>query len=326
VLFVRRPKTDPALQASQVSLTPREIDLGEFKIGTREYSKVHPTAFTVENNSDRPVLVRNLYSSCNCGVVDWDGGVIAAGQKKEVPVRITPGGWGWGRVERFVTLEFADGSTAKFRMIANKPKPEEKQQISIEPEILRISLNPAVPDSKTLVQHARLNLGQTSLDQVKITSDSRWLAAELVQGKGKNGDVIVRIDSSQLEGSGFPVKGELLFTTHSDEAPVRLQVILSSQHRYVVTPPVVALGKGKTATIAIKPASSLNRPIGSSLPPADILSGPKGLSITCIEASPSEIQLQVGCTKDTPAGYEVISCRIGTKATGLEVQFIVHVD
>jgi hypothetical protein len=326
VLFVRKPRSPLKPQASHVKLSPDQLDLGEFKEGSPDYGKILHASFKVTNKSERPLIVTSVYSSCSCGKANWEGGLLAARESREIPLLITPVGWGWGRVERYVTLVFADGSKAELRMLANKPKPEEIQQLKVVPDVLRIDLGKLRSDARAPEERVSLILGQASSEHLQVSSDAHWLRAELVKVEDRRGEVNVIVDPKQLAGCIFPANGTLSLSTRPTEPPVQLRVIVSAPSPYTLEPALLTLDKGKSGTVAIKPAKALNGSLDLTDSDAVLVAGPEGLSITKTKHTENTVIIEFRSSNATPTGYHLVTCRIGPERSGLEVHLAIRVD
>lgn len=225
-----------------------------------------------------------------------------------------------------MTLVFADGSDKNLRMVADNPKPEEIQQLAVEPDVLRIDLGEGRSRRPVPERRALLVLGKNSSEHVQVESDSRWLKANLVKLEGKRGELKITVEVNQLAGCIFPVTGELSLRTRPTETPVKLRVVVSSPRGYTVDPPVLELSTAKSGTVAIKPIAGQSWTSGSASPETAVVSGPEGISIEGVKEKDGAVLLQVRCNSATPRGYHVVTCRIGPQTAALDVQMAVRVE
>jgi hypothetical protein len=84
VLFIKKNK-DRTISTSQVvKLNPNTIELGEFMISGHNSSNLINASFDLINTSKFPIMVSSVQTSCGCTKLEWEGGIIEAGEKKEI--------------------------------------------------------------------------------------------------------------------------------------------------------------------------------------------------------------------------------------------------
>lgn len=320
VLFVRRPGTPPVPQSQHAALDPAEQDLGLFRVGTPEFSKPIRRTLTLENRSEKPVLVSSVVSPCGCLQVKWNGGVIGPGAKREIPVSINPGGWGWGHVSRTVTVSFADGSRTEATLTAYTPQPEESHKLSVTPDIIRFEV-PRGGKSGLIHRTAGVTLGDANVSQVAVASGADWLTGRLVKPAGPVADLDVSVDVARLPGPPYPATADLKLSTVAGIPPVTLRVLVSRPVEYVLSPAVVTCARGGETSVSVRPAGDGPRP-GAAV--SDVRA-PAGVTVGLSSAGSDFLTLRVGCDARTPAGFHLVRCRLGRLEDDAEIAIQLHV-
>jgi hypothetical protein len=180
VLFVKKDKDKTVSISKTVKLNPDTIELGEFMIGGPGSSSLINTSFDLINTSDSPIMVSSIQTTCGCTKLEWEGGILKAGEKKEVKFSVIPGAWGRGEQKKIARVSFADGSTKEVTIHGTGQPPVERQRIELSQYSAIIEINDETNTEFFDVRLARLSSYVRPIQEIKMTSDVSWLKPELI--------------------------------------------------------------------------------------------------------------------------------------------------
>ena len=322
VLFIRKSKDTLAMQNTLVDVTPKDFNLGIFAAGTAEYSKPLKRIINIKNKAKKPVLVSSIISPCGCLQVKWDGGVIKEGHIQEIPLIINPGGWGWGDVQRTVSIIFADGTEEKVTLNASTPKPEKAQKIEIESDIIRFDIPYNIKDS-TLKKSLPIAFNPGG-NFPKVICKTKWLLCKFQSVSNGQGELIFDLDARNLPEPPYPISEELRIFTDDDQNPVVVKVVVSRPGWCTPEPAVLQCKKGKQSSLNLK-LNSLGKSFWDENKEI-YFNELKGIKIEIDTKSESEIKIIATCEQGIPDGIYEVLFRLGKSNTAPSIKLPLYVE
>ena len=183
VQFVSKPTENRNVKpiAESVSITPKVIELGKFMISGEEANKGIDACFQLVNTADKSVLVTSVQTSCGCTQLEWNGGVLKPGEKKEVRFGVIPSGWGRGEQKKVARVSFVDGSSIDVTIHGVGQTPVERQRIELSQYSATVELDDELVSDTIEVRLAGVTSYVYPLDSIKITVDSPLVTPKLTK-------------------------------------------------------------------------------------------------------------------------------------------------
>jgi hypothetical protein len=306
VLFVSRPTAAQRSQADLVKCEPNHSDLGRFRMGDPVRSKPVKKLLALTNISDRPVVVSQVVTHCGCLRSDWNGGVLKAGEKVDVPATIILGGWSPGKLTRKLVFKFADDTTCSAAFTVDTLTAEQIQQLEVlVDKPLRVVLN----GDEQMTRQVPLRLVGVKLEDIKISSDRPWLECELRKGEQKSEPyILLRIGPVRIPDMNDRIEGTVSILARSWQDPVSVPVEVIRRDVYRIEPSVVRLGRvSSTATVSLIPSGSAPPPLAG----LEILAGPKQIKIEHKIGPHGAIKLQLTLLEAISQPVSLLRLRMG---------------
>jgi hypothetical protein len=251
VLFVKKNKDRAVSISKAVKLNPDTIELGEFMIGGPESSSFINASFDLINTSDLPIMVSSIQTTCGCTKMDWDGGILKAGEKKEVKFSVIPGAWGRGEKKKIARVSFVDGSTIDVTIHGTGQTPAERQRIELSQYSAIIEINDETNTEFFDVRLARLSSYVRPIQEIKMTSDVSWLKPELIDQEKKENHETAELHArlsvqeirSLLDSSDNKLQRTLHISGNKEMEPVEMKVEVFQRDFYRLSQYLVTVSK-----------------------------------------------------------------------------------
>jgi len=262
VLFIKKGKVNSASISSVVDIQPETIELGEFMVGGSEVSNNIRASFYLINQSTKPVMVSSVQTSCGCTKLDWDGGILKAGEKKEIIFSVIPGAWGRGEQEKIARVSFFDGSTKDVRIHGTGQTPVERQRIELSQYSVSIEIRDDTNHESFDVRLAKLSSYIYPINDLTIASNVSWLIPRTIKQdtifERENAELYVTIATKDLlpllEESEGKLQGVLHISGNSDMEPVELKVEVFQVDFYHLSQYLVTLSEtDSVVTVSVIP-------------------------------------------------------------------------
>jgi len=92
-------------------LTTIEVEQTEIELKNLKAGEEATAVFILKNTGEKPLLVKDISTSCGCTVPQWEKKPIIPGQKTEIKVKVTPDNSGYFRKTVTVFCNTKEGST-----------------------------------------------------------------------------------------------------------------------------------------------------------------------------------------------------------------------
>ncbi|MDR2171947.1 MAG: DUF1573 domain-containing protein [Planctomycetaceae bacterium] len=260
VLFVKKNKSKTISISQAIKSTPDKIDLGEFMVDGPNSSDLIDASFNLINTSDSPVMVSSVQTSCGCTKLAWEGGIIKAGEKKEVKFSVIPGAWGRGEQKKIARVSFVDGSTIDVPIHGTGQTPVERQRIELSQYSANIEIDEEAKDTFR-VRLARLSSYVRPIQEIKMTSDVSWIEPELTDlEKNENHEgaelhaklSVQKIRSLMSESSDNKLRGIIHISGNKEIEPVDMNIEVFQRDFYRLSQPLIVLSKNATGITTIQ--------------------------------------------------------------------------
>lgn len=309
VLFVQSSNKDATNQArerSPLKISPEKMDLGSFALRGPEASLPWKQKFAVENTSKLPVMVTRVASSCGCvTAIDWKGGILNPGERREVKFAVVRAAWGLGGPEtRHITLSFADGHEQEMAISGNAVKSKDAHRpIQISCTALRIDWARLSQGKNVLEKSAAVGF-DNGADSIEVRSDVPWLAGEVKRSSERDGFVNVHIiKASNLLLENREVQGALRISSAKDQPGATIKVTLFRNDFFQIRPAALELVgmPAQRKELVVEPIA----PIARRLACKKAWSDPAGITVE-FEQRANSVRLVVGREKAAAAGIYLV--------------------
>jgi hypothetical protein len=260
VLFIKKGKDKNVSPIKSVKINPQTIEIGEFMIGGSDSPAFIEASFHLINTSDFPIMVSSVQTSCGCTKLEWEGGILKAGENKEVKFSVIPGAWGRGEQKKIARVSFADESTTDVTIHGTGQTPVERQRIELSQYSVVVEITEETDKELFDVRLARLSSYVRPIQEIKIESDASWLVPELV-GQEKQDDheaaelhakIILKELRPLLESNDNKKQGTLHISGDKEVEPVEMKVEVFQRDFYRLSQYLVSLSKESSETITIR--------------------------------------------------------------------------
>jgi hypothetical protein len=205
-------------------------------------------------------MVSSVQTSCGCTKLEWEGGILKAGEKKEVKFSVIPGAWGRGEQKKIARVSFIDGSTIDVTIHGTGQTPVERQRIELSQYSAIIEINDETNTDFFDVRVARLSSYVRPIQEIKITSDVSWLMPELIdQEKMENletAELHVRLSvqeiRSLLDSGDNKLQGTLHISGDKEIEPVEMKVEVFQRDFYRLSQYLVTVLKSVSESTVIQ--------------------------------------------------------------------------
>jgi hypothetical protein len=192
--------------------------------------------------------------------MDWDGGILKAGEKKEVKFSVIPGAWGRGEQKKIARVSFVDGSTIDVTIHGTGQTPVERQRIELSQYSAIIEINDETNTEIFDVRLARLSSYVRPIQEIKMTSDVSWLTPELTDQEKKEDHETAELHArlsvqeirSLLASGDNKLQGTLHISGNKEMEPVEMKIEIFQRDFYRLSQYLIPLSKNNSETIIIR--------------------------------------------------------------------------
>lgn len=263
VLFVKRSER-PRVPKELVRAEPARIDLGTIVMGTNEASTPLKKSFRIKNHGTSPVMVCRVVKSCGCLDMNYEGGLLAPGESREVSFMVLPASMGGtGQQSKVIAFRFSDATELAVPVTATTIDKAEAQKIVVAPASLQIDLSDAKAGVR-LEETVRVTHGP-GRGRVRAVAKAPWLAVEAipVNDTETNLRLSVTPDVALLGGlsESKSAVGTVAVAIEADAPPVEVAVRLYVKDFADVRPQLVHASRGgpEPALVTVRPLAHLTK-------------------------------------------------------------------
>ncbi|MDR1492228.1 MAG: DUF1573 domain-containing protein [Planctomycetaceae bacterium] len=331
VLFIKKEKNKNVSSLASVKINSQTIELGEFMIGGPDSSTLIEASFRLINTSDSPIIISSIQTSCGCTQLKWEGGILKAGENKEVQFSVIPGAWGRGEQKKIARVSFADGSSTDVAIHGTGQTPVESQRIELSQYSAVVEITEETDKESFDVRLAKLSSYVRPIQEIKMTSDVSWLAPELTeqakQDEYETAELHAKISVKELrpllESNDGKIQGTLHISGVKDMEPVEMKVEVFQRDFYRFSQYLVSLAKdsSETITIQVEPENENDKiKILEIKPEADFI-----IAENQEENGVNTISIRLDKEKEIKTGYYTITAKLeNSKGTQNAAQITVN--
>lgn len=315
VLFVSR---DPGRkkQADEVNVTPSSIDLGRFAMNGRDAGNVVYHSISFQNDSALPAHITKHTSVCGCLGSLWKGGVLKAGEKKDVQFWVLKGGWGQvGAREKTITIGFADGSEKSILWKGEAYLDPDGNaldsrfaRLTVTPSPLFFTLEegvrqPVNPKAEVRIWSVGAEAGKGA--QASLASNCKWLSYSFKDGSPESGIVLVSVIQEALPEGGRTLEGKI--RVRAGENLGEVKVILTRRAFFECVPDVLACKGTSSTEMTVKLVRQAHAK--HSFAHVEVTEKPKGCSIEVQNVASAAASLRVR-TENMDEGIHFLTIKV----------------
>ncbi len=323
--------SEPPMVPPGVRLDRTSVDLGEFVVSGVEGIRTQTVEFELKNESDRPVIVSNIETSCGCTAPAWRKGIILPGKGRIVPVTIRQSAWGTGPNRRYVEIAFVGGGTITGTITGTGIAEHTRQPMVISRQSLFVDATEAfLTGAPAMAGEASLGItaDPTDVKRLTVSTNVDWLSADVQTGEADStAQVLVRARLTEeirdaLCEPGGRIRGVVSLTCRSELPPQEVPVLLGRRCLARAEPSPITLasvpceeGSGcDSETVTVWASGGDGRSIAVVV--VSVESIPEGLRTEIVEDDESIARVRIVRTPDTQDGSYLIRFRVAYPELG----------
>jgi hypothetical protein len=286
-------------QASALRIASGDhIKLGKISLDSPNSSKADHYSVRITNDSDRPILVSRLTTSCGCVNPEWMGGMLRPKEAREVSFGVSKGAWGDGYQERETAFVMADKSAKTITWSGEGVSERGERGLTIATSTVWISESNALPARKQIDKDVGVKFEDPNIPDPEPRSKAKWLKVSFQRKSRESGLIKIQILPALMPGQDV-VEG---IVSVSEKSPAHIKVVFNRQSFCRLVPDSMEFSKNEqTRMLEIVPAVSEEK------------GQPKLQKCELVEV-PSGLHAQV---TGTDSGKIIVSCRNDRLSLGI---------